>query len=112
VPTLWRQRNHFELAIDGLGPQTGSAGPLTIDVPPIYAYYTYMSTTWDPKKAQANLRKHGSAFPTQRPCSWIPAPSAATTQQPTMSAVSCHWGWTLSEELWCWCTPTAMGTYG
>jgi hypothetical protein len=29
MPSLWRQRSHLELAIDGMGPQVGAARPLT-----------------------------------------------------------------------------------
>lgn len=28
----------------------------------MYAYYAYMSATWDPNKARANFRKHGVRF--------------------------------------------------
>ena len=33
VPELRRQRNHLELAIDGMGPQVGAARPVTTSGP-------------------------------------------------------------------------------
>jgi uncharacterized DUF497 family protein len=83
-----------------------------VDVTHGYAYNTYMSATWDPRKAQANFRKHGVRFSDAEAV--LLDPNAITRDDPTaegerrfVSLGSTSWG----GSLW-WCTHTARRTCG
>jgi hypothetical protein len=71
-----------------------------------------MSATWDPKKAQANFRKHGVRFSDAEAA--LMDPNAISREDPTADGERrfVAVGWTLPEGSSSWCTPIAVRTYG
>jgi uncharacterized DUF497 family protein len=103
---------HKTNAVSSSNPSVRSSRLKGIDFLPIYAYYAYMTAAWDPKKAQANFRKHGVRFSDAETA--LMDPNATSREDPTADDErrSCRWGWTPSEGLWWWCTPTARRRCG
>ena len=54
---------------------------MPVDVRLIYAYNAYVTASWDPRKAQANIRKHGVRFADAEAV--LLDPNAITCDDPT-----------------------------